>query len=152
MADVYGTYSVLETAKDKLKAYADALVTAMATGYDPKLSYAYEGHIQALLRTNAISIALDSYTREEIGTLKFQYLMTFSVRVHTNYEGRYIDNIQILRLLNSVDNYLSTHLDMSDGYYIVEISDGHVGSFDDSGTVGGELFITIRKEIDHTQS
>lgn len=157
MADVYGTYQIIDDAKDKIVAAMTSLKTAMASGYDPTFSYIYSHHKPAQLELNAVSVEFETIERRDSGGgapgVVFAYYMSFSIRVHTGYEGGFIDNVTISQLLNSIDNYLSTHIDLGGGHRIADISDYAANqSWEDSGTVGGSLTVTIEKAIDHVQA
>jgi len=157
MADVYGTYQIFDAAKDLIVAAMNTLKTAMASGYDPTFSYVYSHHCPAELRLNAVSVDFDGSERAPHGSYgqapTYIYLMQFSIRVHTNYQNQFNDNEKNTRLLNSIDNYLSTHLDLGSDYRIREISEYNARQvWSDSATVGGELTVTVQKVIDHTQA
>lgn len=156
MSEVYGTYKILEDCRDKLKAQFDALITAMASGYDPKISYAYGHHAPARLQLNGATIGIDVANSNDMGKVPSGiltgYVIDCSIRVHTAYQGGYIDNVKICRLLNSVDNWFHTHIDLADSYQITNIDNIKTNLvFDDSKTIGGELRVTIKLAIDHIQ-
>ncbi|MDD4995730.1 MAG: hypothetical protein PHW53_04700 [Patescibacteria group bacterium] len=155
MSEIYGTYTAFETARDKLKAHLDAMITAMATGYDPKLSYAYDSHHTIPILLNGVSIELIGVTRDSLGQMPgviFNYYLDFSIRVHTNYIDRWHDPTKNARLLNSLDNYLSARLNLADGYRIFSITDHQTGlEFPESGTLGGQMKVTVKITIDHAQ-
>jgi len=155
MAEIYGTAALFEDARDKLIARLNALKTIMASGYNPTFSYVYDGHVQAKLQLNAVSVALEAATREQQGAGTapiFDYLIALSIRVHTAYVGGFNDTVKNVRLLNSIDNDLSAHLDLGGGYLIKEISDYEVGAdWPDSATMGGQMTVTILRTIDHAQ-
>jgi hypothetical protein len=160
MAEIYGSYTQLETARDKVKTYLDALITAMATGYTPKLDYAHDRHQVAAIKLNAVTVQVESARRMQPGGEQsggsmvpiYDYLIDLSIRVHTAYEGRFNDVEKNARLLNSIDNYLSARWNMGDDYYLHNISDIKPNeSFSESNTLGGSLMITMIIQIDHTQ-
>jgi len=157
MAEVWGSEATYELARDKLKALLDDLVTAMATGYDPALDYAYDNHLVANLQLNAITIEMTDLQNSYLGigtpsVSSQKCVVPFEVRVHTAYENGRIDTVKNMRLLNSVSNYLSTHRDLSDGYRIgLIINLSPQQTFDDSKTVGGSLELEIIYYIQHTQ-
>jgi len=160
MPHVYGANVVFETARDKLYATLDLLKTELdPEAYVPCLYYIYTQHstVPIRVKNNAISLDFEACERAIEGASASNiaiptYMMAFSVRVHTNYVGRYNDNIKAMRLLNSIDNWLSERLDLSDGYWIHEISGYETGlTFDESATVGAQMTVVIKKTIDHTQ-
>ena len=82
-----------------------------------------------------------------------QYLINLSVRVHTNYFGRINNRVKNFQLINSVENYLSERLDLSNGYRIEAISDySGDDEFAESGTIGGSMVVTVKVAVDHTQA
>ena len=157
MAEVWGTEATWELCRDKLKALLDALVTAMATGYDPALEYAYDNHMVAKLQVNAATIEITDLQSSYLGigtpgVSSQQNVVPFQIRVHTAYENGRMDTVKNMRLLNSIANYINTHRDLSDGYRV-----GLMGNmnpqqtFDDSLTLGGSLEVQIIYYIQHTQ-
>jgi hypothetical protein len=160
MAEIYGSNTQLETARDKVKTYLDALITAMTTGYTPKLDYAHDRHQVAAMKLNAVTVQVDSAKRVQPGGNQsgssmvpiYDYLIELSIRVHTAYEGRFNDVEKNARLLNSIDNYLSARWNMGDDYYLQNVTDINPNhSFAESNTLGGSLIITVLIQIDHTQ-
>lgn len=155
MTEIYGT-AYVETAKDKLKALMDALVTSMASGYDPAISYAYETHNVADLDLNAVTIGFggcDPTPQANGGSGQTSlYLMNFTVRVHTAYDGSYFDRDKTARLLNSVTNKIQANLDLGDGYRVDGITNMMVGeTFEESASIGGELTVTVWMPVLHSQ-
>jgi hypothetical protein len=156
MADIYGAQEQFDDAVDKVKALIDDLITAMSTGYSPKISYCYKGHHQIPVQFNAVTVDFDSTEPDEFGKASgnlILYMMKISIRVHTKYNGRYADGVIITQLLNSVDNYLNTHRDLSGAYDIIKV-DGHKTgvAFPESATMGGELMVTVKTYIEHIQA
>jgi len=157
MTEVYSTAWV-ETAKDKLVARLNTLITTMAAGYDPTVSYLYERHVVAKLQLNAITVELDTVeeTTEAVagdgsGPLK-RYEMSFGVRIHTEYSDGIMDGEKNARLLNSVINQAFGQLDLSDGYRVMAINDPSPKEyFEDSDTLGGQVFVVIMKHVNYTQ-
>lgn len=156
MAYVHGTYQVIEDAIDYVYGLMGNLKTAMAA-VTPHIDYVYKGHNQANLRLNAVTVDLESFDRESAGIeapIKpfMMYKINISVRVHVNYAGQYTDGIKVARLLNSIDNYLSTHI-VAGNYRIWGFGDAsNYQSFDVSQTVGGEISVILQRTIDHTQA
>lgn len=156
MAEVYGTTAFVEDGRDKIKALLDTLVTAMATGYDPTLSYVYDGHHTADIRLNAATVDfVDAEWSEEgvdaanraVGIL---WSLTYSVRVHVAYVGGIQDDVKTGRLLNSVANKLLANRSLDDGYGIDEVSNFVVGE-EFPHTKGGYLAVVVHKYVEHTQ-
>ena len=159
MADVYGTIQWLDAAVDKLVATLNSLKTAMASGYDPIFSYVYDSHGEIPVRLNAVSVELIGVEDNLEGTTAndapfhiLRYEITLTIRVHTNYIGRYNDIRKNQRLLNSIDNWLHTHRDLSGNYYITLTGDFNPREeFSETQTVGGSMTVIIYKTIDHQQ-
>ena len=156
MAEVYGTnLATLEDARDKLYTKLQALVVAMQTGYNPKLSYAYPRHLTIPTRLNAVSIDFVGCDTKEEGTsgggkLNYQYLIHFTARVHSAHEGQFHDNIKTMRLLNSINNYLFEKADLANGYIIYDIDKFVSGQhFAETATQGGEMTVTIKTFVEH---
>ena len=155
MAEVYGT-AWIETARDKIKALLDALITDMSSGYDPKISYVYEGHDTAKIQFNALTLEFEEMPREErvgwtsTGSL-IVYPLLFSVRVHTAEVGDMEDAVKISRLLNSVINKLQPNANLGDNYRIQSVYElSGAQEFAESSTIGGELKIEIHIHVTHT--
>jgi hypothetical protein len=133
----------------------------LSEGHSPTFNYLYSYHQVALLRLNAVTIAIDDGNTEPIGNATVSgistavyYYFDVSIRVHTEYEGDQIDTLKNERLLNSIDSYMHTHVqNESANYEIIEMLSFNPSiTFDDSRTVGGEIKYRLRKEIDHTQA
>jgi len=157
MAEIWGTEATFELSRDKLKSKIDDLVTAMASGYDPALNYAYDNHLVAHLRLNAATIEMVDMRVKHIGIgsplgTSLEYVIPFEIRVHTAYENGRMDTVKNMRLLCSIDNYLNTHRDLSDGYRIGLTSNLNPQQiFDDSKTLGGSMEVEINYFINHIQ-
>lgn len=146
----------LETAKDKLVTELNALKTSMVTdGIDPLYSYVYEKHNVAYLQLSAVTIDLESVGGgEPTGTSdKFlRWLPTYSIRVHTAYEDGIQDGQEQMRLLNSIAEKLHLNHDLAGGYRIQFVGDIFVRQeFSDSDTLGGELQVTVSKDVEYVQ-
>lgn len=133
----------------------DALVTSMATGYDPTILAVYERHNTVVVQIPAVSVELESVEPSDEGwsnDTKLRYHIVLSLRVHTAYEGAVRDGLTISRLLNSVTNKIKNNLDLGDGYRVWSVSDINAeGVFPESGTVGGQLTVEVITDIVHTQ-
>ncbi len=155
MGEVYGT-AYYETARDKLVALVTTLKTDMASD-DPTFSYIFERHEIANLQLNAVSIALD--IAETIGegfsgsTKAVAHQMTFSLRVHTSLAPYGIrDDQKNARLLNSLVNKMKQNVSLGDQYVLTAI-DSIVpnAEFAESESFGGEMMITVKRGVVHTQ-
>lgn len=153
----YGTEGHIITAHSKVIAELEELKTAMATGYYPTFGYVYSRHSVADLSVNSLSVEcnaiVDEQSGKEQGTVLYSYLIYISVRAHVDYEGGFADSVNIMRLLNSVENWLLTHIDLGDGYS-VDRTEGYRApeSFSASASLGGEINVLIRYIMDYTQA
>lgn len=155
MAEIYGT-TWIETARDKLVAHFNALKTTMATGYTPTFSFVYEKHDTAKLELNAVSIGLESADSQNVGAggsdKAVDYMMEFTVRVHTDYIDGIQDGQKNERLLNSVINKLKDNLDLGGQYRVDEITNiTPTLEFTESGTLGGQFNVLVTIAVAHTQ-
>ena len=155
MAETYGN-ATLEDIRDKLVSKLNDLVTAMASGYNPKISYVYDHHNVANCQFNAVSVSIESAdpSSEAAGSagITVQYPCGITVRVHTAYQGGLVDEVKNARLINSVVNYLSKYKDLGGGYRVHEVKTILPNEeFEESHTVGGECEVLVTKFVLHTQ-
>ena len=154
MATTYGTNHI-GTAHAAIDTLMDALVTTMASGYDPAISYVYGKHATAKLQLNAVSIQLDTDPMVDFGVSTgtlVDHQIVFSIRVHTAYAGGIHDGTKNRRLLNSVINKLKANEELGSSYWIANIEIVSVDSeFEDSATIGGELMVTVTYMATYTQ-
>lgn len=155
MADVYGMQQQLDDPVDKVKAKIDDLIIAMSSD-SPKVSYCYKGHNTVPVLLNGVTVDFEGtdpiLTGKATGDV-YNYHVIVSVRVHVDYAGGYCDGEKVARLLNSIDNYLNTHRDLSDAYTIWAIT-GHKSfvEFTESGTIGGEMKVDVLYVLEHEQA
>jgi hypothetical protein len=152
----YGT-DVGETVRDKLVAQMESLKAILLVGYNPAISYIYDHHRTALLRTNAVTVDIDRVEAKPTigGTSQIvlvPMVVTASIRVHLGYTGGYEDPRDAMGLLQSIDNWLQAHRSLGDSYYIESTgpTDPRM-SFDESATLGGEIKIVVTKNMGYTQ-
>jgi len=154
MAEIYGT-AWTETAKDKIKVLLDALLTTMASGYDPTFLNTYDRHNVADIDLNAITIDTVEFETEPVGVttgVLVRHVIRLSIRVHTAYAGGRSMPDDNLKLLTSIANKLHDNENLSDNYRIVGIVDTDVNAeFVESGTLGGELIVEISYITTHIQ-
>ena len=155
MPEVYST-SWLETAGDKIVAQLNALVTVMASGYDPKISHVYDHHNCAKLELPGVTIGIDTVAPEFEGVsssgVTVEYPMVVTVRVHVAYVGGIPDNVKAGRLINSIVNYLKENLDLSDGYRVHSIPEIQLAQeFAESATYGAECTVVVNTYTSHDQ-
>ena len=150
MAEIYGE-AFTETAKDGLITILTELITDM-TADDPKISYVYDRHDKAVLLLNAITIDFDSMDGEPRFTdYNKYYMMTFSIRVHTDYLGGTRDANKNRRLLNSIINKLQANIKaIATDYRLEDIRE--VEPLEDYFfTIGGSLLADVAVTITYEQ-
>ena len=154
MTTTYGT-TWIDTARGKLKALIDDLITDTAIGYDPKISHVYEKHHQAYLQLNAVTIDFRQAPIDFAATTSqatASYKMIFTMRVHTAYENRIHNGQKISRLLNSVVNKLLDNVNLDDAYFITDVQiNSNNESFEESATIGGEIEVIVEFSEYNTQ-
>uniref|UniRef100_A0A6M3JV00 Tail protein n=1 Tax=viral metagenome TaxID=1070528 RepID=A0A6M3JV00_9ZZZZ len=155
MAETYGN-ATLEDIRDKLISTLNGMVTAMATGYDPTVSYVYDHHNVGYMQFNAVSVGLENAEPDNVAFgsagVTVQYRCQFTVRVHTAYQGALVDEVKNSRLINSVVNYLSEYKNQAGGYWIQDIDEVTANEeFAESYTVGGQCTVLATKPVTHTQ-
>lgn len=152
----YGTNDVITDGKTKLSTQLTAAKAAISGSYTPDFDYLYDRHQKASMRLKAVSIDFEGTTRDVIGSGTapiIQHHIVYSIRVHTNYRGRYNDNEINSRLLESVANWLEAHNNLGDGYRIENIGNYELEiDFPESNTVGGQLEVTLRITKDYEQA
>lgn len=152
----YGT-DVAEDVRDKLVAQMTSLQTILLTGYNPAISYIYDHHRTALLRTNAVTVDIDTIEAKETvgGTSQIAVvplIITASIRVHLGYTGGYEDPRDAMGLLQSIDNWLQAHRDLGDNYRVAITGPTNPRmSFEESATLGGEIKVVVTINKDYTQ-
>jgi len=155
MAEIYGT-AFIETGNDKIKTLIDALITSMAEGYDPAIAYAYQSHNRAYILLNAVTIDFENAEQmlECAGSVSAatEYLLTYSIRVHTDYNGGVMDGQKNARLLNSIMNKFKANFYLGDDYKFWGFHEMEPRmTFDESPTVGGQVMITLKTGVRYTQ-
>jgi len=155
MAEVYGN-ATLEDVRDKLVSKLNDMVTAMASGYDPTISYVYDHHNTAYMQFNAVSVGLDGAepNNQAFGSagVTVQYECQFTVRVHTAYQGGLVDEVKNARIINSVVNYMTTYKNLAGGYWLQDVNDVTANQeFAESFTLGGQCTVLVTMPVTHTQ-
>ncbi len=155
MAEVFGT-AFIENGNDKIKTLMDELITTMATGYEPAISYAYQSHNRAYILLNAVTIDFEGADNLPLGSGDNAnlngFILTYSIRVHTAYNGGIMDGQKNSRLLNSVINKMKVNFDLSDGYKFWGMHELNPRqTFDESPTLGGQVMIDIFASVRYTQ-
>jgi len=152
MAEIYGE-TFLETGRDKIVSLIEDLKSDMSSGYSPTISYVYDGHLQADLNLNAVSVDLLSANMDQESTGTFViYNINYSVRVHTGYSDGYNDVIVNARLLGSIVNKLNANIVLGDNYILKEVTSIEPDqTFEETETLGGSLVATIMVSVAYTQ-
>lgn len=154
MATVYGT-SFTDTAHAALLSAMNALITATAVGYDPRLGHAYGNHRTAKLQVNAVTLELSGASPDEelwAGDAQIRWMLTFTVRVHTDYDPGKQDALKQARLLNSITSKLLANRTLASGFRVENIDNLQTGlTFDDSQTLGGSLEVMVSTNVLYTQ-
>ncbi len=153
----YGTNDAIIDGKTKLYNQLALAKTAISGSYTPDFDYLYDRHQKASMRMKAVSIDFEDSTPETVGVYGGAPVITnnitYSIRVHTHYRGRYNDNEINARLLESIANWFFAHENLGDGYRIAEISGFEPNmEFAESNTVGGQLKITLKITHDYAQA
>ena len=123
MATVHGDNLIFQSCRTVIDAQMDAMKTAMDTAVDdPRPSAIYNTHEVVKMSLPAISVDLDSVEKDESelarktgagGEVVTKYHVTLEIRAHTAFENGSHDKVKIARLLNSVNNWLETHRDIT---------------------------------------
>ncbi len=154
LTDVYGTSDWLYTAHQYLYAKLQTMITDIAA-LNPRISYAYDKHNVAELKTNAVTVGLDT-AGDELGGLEsgvfVRHTANYSVRVHTGYAGEQLDDKESMMLINTVSAYLHRYHKLAANYRIREFS-GYSAreSFEESATIGGQFIVRVEIPELHTQ-
>lgn len=156
MGIVYGDNQLFEDIRIGLYNQMNSLKTAMA-GDSPRPLAVYDNHEILNPQYPSISVgvnAVDSeggeHTALDVSSHQ-DYVFKAEIRVHMQYEEREFDEINCLRLLNSINNWIETHRTVLGDYIQVEGSEMNV-KFAESFTIGGRLNLIVRKITTHTQA
>ena len=163
MAVVYGDNQIIEDIRSVLYAQAEGLRVAMAAGYAPFPAAVYSSHEQVKMSLPALSVGIvsaqlegESVGRSIGGSTALRQLYRFrcDIRIHTDYEGGYREEVKISRLVNSMANWLTAHDNLAiDGLCYFEITGMSFDEeFAESLTIGGKLELTIVLQLLHNQA
>lgn len=162
MPNVYttGGQATFETGRDAIVSLIDELKQSMlgAGDYNPAISFVYERHNVADLRLNAVSVSLASMESVVPNTSLpntqsiFSMILNYSVRVHTAYDDGVRDDQKAQRLIDSIINKLATNKHaLPSGFYLNQFTSADLGQrFEESGTIGGELIVTLQSNFCYT--
>lgn len=163
MPVIYGDNQIIEDIRIELYDQMVALRAAMVAGSTAPLPAAiYNSHEQVKMTLPAISVGInDVQLQGELvgrsaagsGAVKQIYTISCDIRVHTDYEGGYLDQVTLTRLLNSVSNWLTSHDNLGIGglayFEVTRLTIGH--EFSESLTIGGRIEITMKINLLHSQ-
>ena len=168
MATIHGNNTIVDDIKTNLYNLMDALKTAMeSAGDSPRPAAVYNGHEQIIMTLPAISVDIDSIEVLNArgisagGNVDYFKVFSCSIRVHTDFEGGYPDNLKILRLLISISNYIETNADNYletnlNGYQALDMEaafyDFEPDGYDESLTIGGQFIFGIQVNLRQTQA
>lgn len=172
MAIIHGDNELFENCVGAIKAEMDSLYTAMvAADDDPRPAAVYEGHEQTKASLPAITVGLAGVEKRAPedrlrkaasgGEIETVYEVAIEIRIHTAYHRQYRDRIKIRRLMNSVNNWLETHIDIgtvinetANVKYLFSTTGTMVldEEFPESLTIGGILPVLIIVSVTHTQA
>jgi len=163
MAVVYGDNQIIEDIRSVLYAQAEGLRVAMAAGYAPFPAAVYSSHEQVKMTLPAISVGLvgAKLQGESVGrsagaspAVSHLYEILCDIRIHTDYEGGYRDEVKISRLVNSMANWLTAHDNLAiTGLCYFEITGMSFNEeIAESLTIGGKLELTIVLQLLHNQA
>lgn len=163
--DIHGPNDMFDNSRSALKTLMDNLKSAMVTANEnPRPAAVYDSHEQVKMSLPAISVGiLEGDTHGNIagasagigGIIAENYDIGCEIRVHTNWEGEYLDELTLSRLLNSAINWIEDHRNLSaaiPGFCGLRIKDVSLsGSFEESLTIGGRFLVDLIVNVDHTQ-
>lgn len=164
MAVSYGPNTYWDQLRSAIVTELTALKTNIDTnGHSPAIAAVYNSHLgTADWSFNAVSVGISAVDMEypfEKGDPKgpiIDYIFRVDIRVMIGYENVYHDEIKVLRLCQSVVNWLSENyhpdgLANSDAFQITE--PGRVTTrmdFEDTETIGGLVEFTVRARVAYT--
>lgn len=162
MATTYGDNKIYEDIRDALYNQMEAMRLAMASD-SPKPAAVYSTHGVVKMTLPAISIGFESVSLrgEETGrsagaspAIRQTYDFNYQIRVHTDFRGGHLQRTTLMRLLNSISNYITSHDNIAiTGHCRTVISGIGTGdSFDDSLTIGGHVNVLLVIQLLHTQT
>jgi hypothetical protein len=167
---IYGDNTILDDIRAELYAQMNGLKTAMAA-ISPRPLSVYNSHEQITMTLPAITVGVNdiSPVPQTLGRqagsgalFNYTYRVGCQIRVHTDYQGGAINEIESSRLINSIINWLSCHdslnINSTPGgaiegllYFTLDTANTRK-EFEESLTVGGELNMTIILNLDHVQA
>lgn len=156
MGIVYGDNQLFEDMRTGLYNQMVSLMNAMS-GDDPKPLAIYDNHQVLNPQYPSISIEIikvENENPEQTGldvSSHVDYIFNAEIRVLMQFEGREFDEINCLRLLNSINNWLEIHRTALGNYLDIESSEIGI-DFPESHSIGGQLNLVIRKISTHTQA
>ena len=163
MPVIYGDNQIIEDIRSVLYAQAEGLRIVMAVGYAPFPAAVYNSHEQVKMSLPALSVGIvaaelqGEMTGRGVGVgpaVRQTYRVSCDIRIHTDYEGGYRDEVKISRLVNSMANWLTSHDNLAiTGLCYYEITGMSFNEeFAESLTIGGKLELTITLQLLHNQA
>ena len=151
---VYGS-DIAKTGMDLIIAQL-ALLDAEIGSSVPGFDNVYEGHEYAGLHPTAITVQLEDASEETdgwSGDVRVAWRPRYSIRVITDVMGGERDSQRVMYLLQSIANWFKAHICLTDDVRVDDVTIASVGvNFEDVELYGGELILTTRESIIHTQA
>lgn len=147
-----------DLARTKLYNLLDGLRVVMSFGYPINFDHIYNKHRIANLALPAVSVDLDDADSLDsfggaTGRVDFYYDIGASLRVHVGYLGGMADSYNTTLLLSSINNYFAQRVDLGEGFKITSFDEVKPRlTFEDSGTLGGQMKLTLRVPADYLQA
>ena len=162
---IYGDNQILEDIRAALSTQMASLRAAMAAGgVAPLPAAVYDSHDQVTMSLPAISIGIANYSMDGEGSgrgaasstaITEHYDINAEIRIHSDYQGGFRDNVLLSRIMNSITNYIETHrrsFQAENNYRIITLGQADLNrSFEESMTIGASLGLNIITSIMHTQ-
>lgn len=171
MATVLGDNLIFESVRTTIFSLLDALKTAMENAStDPLPLAVYNTHDQVKMTLPAYSVDFNGVVNDGDGRVKGikatgsgiilgRYPLVVSIRTHTAFQGEFRDRVKLARLLNSVNNYMQTHRDLTAmntacvQFMVTNFEPITMDNeFEESLTIGGEMILSIVVNVGHTQA
>lgn len=143
-----GDANFLDAVRDDIYSKLTTLQGLMSGSIDPTFSAVYKSHSSPILQLNAITIDLDPFatfpTVFNQGK-EIKYDIPVTLRVHSDFIGGETDTQKILRLVNSITNYLHDKklINQSTRYRIRAVDGARIQEFEDTNTVGAEFQVLV---------
>jgi len=158
MADSYGSFDIIDGARDVFETVLIALMAELTTT-TATYNYVYNQHHKALMKLNAVSIDVERITPEISGQAQGLYsvhVLQVSVRFHNGFMGAQasdpVDTQESGRVIDSIINYFMERLNINANYKIENIIDINIyEEFSASRTFGSSVTFEVHYYADHNQ-